>query len=62
MAKIGKRLQKAYEGIDPTKTHRLDEAVQLIKERATAKFDETVEAAAKMIEGSARSIGLEVVG
>ena len=45
MAKIGKRLKKAYDGIDPVKAHQLGEAVKLIKSRATAKFDETVEVA-----------------
>ena len=45
MAKMGKRLKKAYDGIDPTEAHRLGEAVQLIKSRASAKFDETVEIA-----------------
>ncbi len=45
MAKIGKRLNKAYEGLDPTRTVRVEDAVKLIKERAMAKFDETVEVA-----------------
>jgi large subunit ribosomal protein L1 len=45
MAKTGKRLTKAYDGVDPTEAHRLDEAVQMIKSRASAKFDETVEIA-----------------
>src|SRR5579875_2749286 len=45
MAKIGKRLRQAYDGIDPAKPHRLDEAVKLVKARAGAKFDETVEVA-----------------
>jgi large subunit ribosomal protein L1 len=45
MAKKGKRLNKAYEGVDPTATHPLEEAVMLIKQRASAKFDETVEIA-----------------
>ena len=45
MAKTGKRLRKAYEGIDPLAPHRLEDAVKLIKERASAKFDETVEIA-----------------
>ena len=45
MAKTGKRLKKAYEGIDPTVARPLDDALKLIKERATAKFDETVEVA-----------------
>ncbi|TCT03333.1 LSU ribosomal protein L1P [Tepidamorphus gemmatus] len=45
MAKVGKRLKAAREGIDPRKLLPLPEAVKLIKERATAKFDETVEVA-----------------
>ena len=45
MAKIAKRLTKAREGIDPTKQYPLDEAVKLVKSRATAKFDETIEVA-----------------
>src|ERR1700761_9014545 len=42
---IGKRLKKAYEGVDPTKLYDLAEAVKLIKTRAKTKFDETVEIA-----------------
>ena len=45
MAKLGKRLRAAREGIDRTKLYRLDEAVAMIKQRATAKFDETIEVA-----------------
>ena len=45
MAKIGKRLQKARENIDRTKLYPLAEAVKLVKARATAKFDETIEVA-----------------
>src|SRR5436853_1221418 len=46
MAKTGKRLKKAYEGIDPeAPSVRVDEAVKQIKARASAKFDETVEIA-----------------
>ena len=45
MAKMGKRLEKAYEGIDPVMLHPLAEAVKLIKGRSSAKFDETVELA-----------------
>ncbi len=41
----GKRYNKAREGVDPTKLVGLDEAVKLVKERATAKFDETIEIA-----------------
>ena len=45
MAKTGKRLKKAYEGIDPTVARPLEDALKLIKERASAKFDESVEVA-----------------
>ena len=45
MPKQPKRQQKSHAGIDPRKLHTLDEAVKLIKERASAKFDETVEVA-----------------
>jgi large subunit ribosomal protein L1 len=41
----GKRTEKAREGLDPAKFYPLPEAVKLIKERAKAKFDETVEVA-----------------
>ena len=43
MPKIAKRVAKSREGLDPTKTYDLAEAVKMVKERATAKFDETVE-------------------
>jgi large subunit ribosomal protein L1 len=45
MAKQGKRIRAAREGIETTKLYGIDEAVKLIKERAKAKFDETVELA-----------------
>jgi large subunit ribosomal protein L1 len=45
MAHKGKRTVKAEEGIDRKKLYGIDEAVKLVKERATAKFDETVEIA-----------------
>jgi large subunit ribosomal protein L1 len=45
MAHSGKRITKARETINRTKLYKLDEAVKLVKERATAKFDETVELA-----------------
>jgi large subunit ribosomal protein L1 len=45
MAKIAKRVEKSREGIDRNKFYGLDEAVKLVKGRATAKFDETVEVA-----------------
>ncbi len=43
MAKIGKRLKSAYEGVDTNKFYTLEEAVKLVKTGAKAKFDETVE-------------------
>jgi large subunit ribosomal protein L1 len=45
MAKISKRFKKATEGVDTAKTYSVDEAVKLVKSRATAKFDETIELA-----------------
>ena len=45
MTHAGKRVVKAREGVERTKLYRLEEAVKLVKERATAKFDETVEIA-----------------
>jgi large subunit ribosomal protein L1 len=43
MAKIGKRTEKSREGVDRNKLYSLDEALALVKDRATAKFDETIE-------------------
>jgi large subunit ribosomal protein L1 len=45
MAKAGKRIRSAREGVDRTKLYPLDQAVKMIKERAKVKFDETVEVA-----------------
>jgi large subunit ribosomal protein L1 len=45
MAHVGKRLKKGYEGIDRTAFYPPAEAVKLIKSRASAKFDETIEVA-----------------
>ncbi|MBN9072635.1 MAG: 50S ribosomal protein L1 [Rhizobiales bacterium] len=45
MAKVAKRVAKSREGIDRNKAYSLDEAVALLKARATAKFDETFEVA-----------------
>ncbi|MFO1168688.1 MAG: 50S ribosomal protein L1 [Rhodoblastus sp.] len=41
----GKRINKAREGIERTKLYPIDQAVKLVRERAKAKFDETVEIA-----------------
>jgi len=45
MSSTGKRTTKSRDGIDPAKSYSLDEAVKLVKARATAKFDETIEVA-----------------
>jgi len=45
MSSRGKRVLKAREGINREKLYALDEAVKMVKERAKAKFDETVEIA-----------------
>src|ERR1700742_5339676 len=42
---MSKRFNKASEGIDINKAYTVEEAVKLIKSRATAKFDETIELA-----------------
>ncbi|SEQ43548.1 LSU ribosomal protein L1P [Devosia sp. YR412] len=41
----GKKIAKAREGIDRNKLYKLDEAVKMVKARASAKFDETIEIA-----------------
>src|SRR5690349_4107219 len=41
----GKRMKKAREGVDREKAYSITEAVKLVKERAKAKFDETIEIA-----------------
>lgn len=43
MAKTGKRIRSAREGIDRVKLYELTDAISAVKERASAKFDETVE-------------------
>ena len=42
---MGKRNRAAAEGIEPLKLYPISEAVKLVKERARAKFDETIEVA-----------------
>jgi large subunit ribosomal protein L1 len=45
MPKMSKRFKKVVEGIEAAKAYDVVEAVKLIKSRATAKFDETIELA-----------------
>ena len=42
---VGKRTTAAREGVDRDKSYSIAEAVKLVKERAKAKFDETIEIA-----------------
>ena len=42
---MAKRIEKNMQGIDRAKVYGLDEAVKLVKERANAKFNETIEIA-----------------
>lgn len=48
MAKRGKRYQEALKLVDGDQLYTIDEAVELVKKCATAKFDETVEVALKL--------------
>jgi large subunit ribosomal protein L1 len=45
MAKIAKKVAAAREGIDRKKLYKLEDAIKMVKDRASAKFDETLEIA-----------------
>ena len=45
MAGLGKRTNAVRAGVDRSKLYPVDEAVKMVKERAKAKFDETIEIA-----------------
>jgi large subunit ribosomal protein L1 len=45
MANLGKRTTKAREGVDREHLYTVEEAVKMVKDRAKAKFDETIEIA-----------------
>jgi large subunit ribosomal protein L1 len=45
MTKLGKRTDVIRQGIDRKKLYAIDDALKMIKERAKAKFDETIEVA-----------------
>jgi len=45
---VGKRMKAIYEKVDRTKAYTLDEALGLIKEVASAKFDESVDVAVNL--------------
>lgn len=40
---MSKRMKAAYEGIDQDKLYSIEEAVKIVKERVSVKFDETLE-------------------
>ncbi|MEO1656794.1 MAG: 50S ribosomal protein L1 [Pseudomonadota bacterium] len=44
----GKRFRAALEGLDRDTLHSIDDAVEAVKARATAKFDETIELAVNL--------------
>ena len=44
----GKRIVNAYKTVDKTKAYSLKEAVKIVKENATAKFDETIDLAVNL--------------
>lgn len=48
MAKKSKKQQEALKLVDRTKQYEVKEAIELVKKTATAKFDETVEAAFRL--------------
>lgn len=48
MAKKGKRYQESAKLVDPTKSYKVTEAIDLLKKMSKAKFDETVEAAFRL--------------
>jgi large subunit ribosomal protein L1 len=48
MAKLSKRVRAFKEKVDPQKAYPLDEAVTLLKEFATVKFNQTVEVAVNL--------------
>ncbi|WP_457629757.1 50S ribosomal protein L1 [Oceanithermus sp.] len=48
MPKHGKRYRALLEKVDPNKVYTIDEAAKVVKELASARFDETVEAHIKL--------------
>tara|TARA_R110002167_G_scaffold111687_5_gene283639 strand:- start:970 stop:1665 length:696 start_codon:yes stop_codon:yes gene_type:complete len=45
MAKVTKKSKKIREGVDPEGEYAIDAALSMVRERATSKFDETIEVA-----------------
>ncbi len=48
MARAGKRYTDAAAGFDRDRTYEADEAIEMVRSMATAKFDETVEACIRL--------------
>ncbi len=48
MAKKGKKYNEVSQAVDPKKVYTVDEAIKLLEETKTAKFDETVEVSVKL--------------
>ena len=46
--KLAKKRAKAVEGLDPAKRYTVDQAAELVKSKAYAKFDETVDLAVRL--------------
>ena len=46
--KLAKKRTKAIEGLDPAKRYTVDQAAELVKSKAYAKFDETVDLAVRL--------------
>ena len=48
MAKKGKRYQESLKLVDPEKSYKVEEAIEVLKSMSKAKFDETVEVAFRL--------------
>ncbi len=48
MSNLGKRTRKIRDGVDRDQLYPLNDAVRMVKERAVAKFDETIEVAVNL--------------
>ncbi len=43
MARLSKRIRTIREKVEPGKAHDIDQALQLLKELSTVKFDESID-------------------
>ena len=48
----GKRFREARSKVDSTRRYSVDEAFALLKETSNAKFDESIDMAVRLLEGS----------